>query len=180
MKIAKRISGVGLLIVGLLGLVLIVGCDHDSIADAATSLPPSTATTPAEQTPPANSETPAQDFGNEVATVDQPVSSVQTEETDEVIEFGLVAIDELIRTPEAYVGNIVTVQGTIVTQCIRGCLFSLDDGTGILGVELVDNALERVLSGGSVGRPVEARGVIEGDVRPVLIVEEPQDWNYLD
>ena len=46
MKITKRIAGVGLLIVGLLGLVLIVGCNHDSIADAATSLPPSTATAP--------------------------------------------------------------------------------------------------------------------------------------
>jgi len=173
MKITKRITGVGLLMAGLVGLVLIVGCDHDSIADAATSLPPSTATAPASQTPP-------QDFGNEVATVDQPDMPAQTEEPAETVDLGLVAIDELIRTPEAYVGNIVTVQGTIVTQCIRGCLFSLDDGTGILGVELVDNALERVLSGGSVGRPVEARGVIEGDVRPVLIVEEPQDWNYLD
>ena len=74
----------------------------------------------------------------------------------------------------------MAVRGTILTQCIRGCRFSLDDGTGVVNIELVGEAEANLLMQGSVGRIVEVRGVVEGSSRPMILVEDRDGWSYVD
>jgi len=49
-----------------------------------------------------------------------------------------------------------------------------------VAVDLVDDALDHVLDGGSIGRRVEVRGVVETSPQLVIVLEEPEDWNYID
>jgi len=90
------------------------------------------------------------------------------------------SLDELFANAATYSNKAVVVRGTIVTQCISGCTFSLEDGTGVIGVELIDDALDHVLDGGSIGRLVEVRGTVEVSPHLVIVIEDPEDWNYLD
>lgn len=101
---------------------------------------------------------------------------VQEETTTTVAE---VTAGELIKNGNKYQGKVVLVKGTIVTQCIRGCEFALDDGTGVISVQLEGKALDRLLSKGSVGKKVEARGVFHKAPRPRVAVERPEDWRFL-
>jgi len=112
-----------------------------------------------------------------------PVQTTGQVESDTATEAGPIVIDsldELFANAAAYSNKDVVVRGTIVTQCIAGCTFSLEDGTGVVGVELVDDALDNVLDGGSIGRSVEVRGTVETSPQLVIILEEPDAWNYLD
>jgi len=84
-----------------------------------------------------------------------------------------VTIRDLFDQRDRYDGMTVIVRGRIVTQCVRGCRFDLDDGTGTLFVELVDEALERVLPRGSIGRRIEVRGVFRAAPRPTITVNDP-------
>ena len=95
-------------------------------------------------------------------------------------EQGILAVRDLIENAADYEGMEVQLQGKILTQCIRGCQFTLDDGTGVVGVELVDDALENVLMRGSVGRTVLLRGVVEASPRPLVLVEDREGWGYVD
>jgi len=40
--------------------------------------------------------------------------------------------------------------------------------------------LDHVLDGGSIGRLVEVRGTVEVSPHLVIVIEDPEDWNYLD
>lgn len=84
-----------------------------------------------------------------------------------------VTIRELFDHRDRYDGKTVVVRGKITTQCVRGCRFNLDDGTGVLFVELVEDALERVLPRGSIGKRIEVRGVFHAEPRPTLVVDDP-------
>jgi hypothetical protein len=84
-----------------------------------------------------------------------------------------VAIRDLFNDRSRYDGTSVIVRGRITTQCVRGCQFNVDDGTGVLFVELVDEALERVLPRGSIGRRIEVRGIFRAAPRPSLVVDDP-------
>lgn len=84
-----------------------------------------------------------------------------------------VAIRDLFNHRDRYDGTAVIVRGRITTLCVRGCRFNLDDGTGLLFVELVDEALERVLPRGSIGRRIEVRGIFRAAPRPSLVVDDP-------
>jgi uncharacterized protein YdeI (BOF family) len=102
---------------------------------------------------------------------------------DTAADFGPMVVDsldELFANAATYSNKAVVVRGTIVTQCISGCTFSLEDGTGVIGVELIDDALDHVLDGGSIGRLVEVRGTVEVSPHLVIVIEDPEDWNYLD
>jgi hypothetical protein len=90
-----------------------------------------------------------------------------------------VAIEELIGNGDTYEGREVLVKGTIITQCMRGCKFALDDGTGVINVELVEKALERLIAQGSVGKQAQARGVFHQSPRPLVAVEKPENWDLL-
>lgn len=90
-----------------------------------------------------------------------------------------VAVEELIENGDTYEGREVLVKGTIITQCMRGCRFAIDDGTGVINVELVEKALDRLISQGSVGKQVEATGVFHQAPRPLVAVEKPENWDFL-
>ena len=107
-----------------------------------------------------------------------PVVAAERTEDDEPIM--IASLDDLFANAAAYSNKEIIARGTIVTQCISGCTFSLEDGTGVVAVELVDDALDHVLDGGSVGRQVEVRGVVETSPQLVIVLEEPEDWKYVD
>jgi len=90
-----------------------------------------------------------------------------------------VAVEELIDNGGTYEGREILVKGTIITQCMRGCRFAIDDGTGVINVELVEKALDRLISQGSVGKQAQARGVFHQDPRPLVAVEKPENWDFL-
>lgn len=112
--------------------------------------------------------------GDAVPTSIAEPALAQQDVTSAVAE---VAIEELIKNSDKYEGNWVLVKGTIITQCIRGCEFALDDGTGVISVQLVGKALDRLIPRGSVGKQAQARGVFYQDPRPQVAVEGTEDWS---
>jgi len=93
---------------------------------------------------------------------------------------GVLEIDHLVENVDSYLGKSVAVRGMILAQCIRGCRFTLDDGTGVVNIELVDEALEEVLMKGSVGRTVEVRGIVDSTSPVRILVEGRNSWEYVD
>lgn len=93
---------------------------------------------------------------------------------------GVLPIEVVIDHAEHLVGVEIIVRGTILTQCIVGCRFAISDDTGVINVELEDDALENTLVQGSVGRIVEVRGVILESSPAKLIVRDPTAWEYAD
>jgi hypothetical protein len=113
----------------------------------------------------------------------EPVQTTVQVDSDSAVNAGPIVIDtldELFVNAASYSDKEVIVRGTIVTQCISGCTFSLEDGTAVIAVELIDDALDHVLDGGSIGRSVEVRGTVETSPQLAIVIEEPEDWNYLD
>jgi len=113
-------------------------------------------------------------------TVEEATVQVESNTTTNAGPTVIDTLDELFANAAAYSDKAVVVRGTIVTQCISGCTFSLEDGTAVIAVELIDDALDHVLDGGSVGRSVEVRGTVETSPQLVIVIEDPEDWNYLD
>ncbi len=113
----------------------------------------------------------------ELVQTTMPVENVATADAGPIV---IDTLDELFANASSYANKDVVVRGTIVTQCIAGCTFSLEDGTAVIAVELIDDALDHVLDGGSIGRSVEVRGTVETSPQLVIVIEEPEDWNYLD
>jgi uncharacterized protein YdeI (BOF family) len=91
---------------------------------------------------------------------------------------GVLTIASVLDHAEHLVGKEVIVRGTILTQCIVGCRFAISDDTGVINVELEDDALENTLAQGSVGKTVEVRGTITEGAPPKLIVHDPAAWDY--
>lgn len=52
---------------------------------------------------------------------------------------GSVSVGEIVKLPQAYEGKEVVVKGKIASECGSGCWFMLDDGTGIIYVDLAPN-----------------------------------------
>ena len=115
-----------------------------------------------------------------VQAVVQEVVEAESDSTDDAGPIVIDTLDELFANAAVYSNKEVVVRGTIVTQCISGCTFSLEDGTAVIAVELIDDALDNVLDGGSVGRSVEVRGTVETSPQLAIVIENPEDWNYLD
>jgi len=96
------------------------------------------------------------------ASTPEPVQAVVQEtvqvESDSASDAGAIVIetlDELFANAAVYSNKEVVVRGTIVTQ---------------------DNVLDR----GSIGRSVEVRGTVETSPQLAIVIENPDDWNYLD
>lgn len=51
----------------------------------------------------------------------------------------LASIGEIVKDPAAFEGKEVAVKGKIASECGSGCWFMLDDGTGIIYVDLSPN-----------------------------------------
>ncbi|MFC2077340.1 hypothetical protein ACFLTM_00835 [Candidatus Bipolaricaulota bacterium] len=164
-RAVRILMAVVLVATGLASALMLAGCDDEAVAEVASAqgvgsiavAPPASVQPqePAVQTPIA-------------AAGDGAAAALQ------------LSVEELIMNTEAYVGQEVVVRGIILTQCIRGCQFSLDDDTGVIGIELVEEALENVLMTGSVGRTVEVRGIVEGGSRPLILVKDRDGWRYVD
>ncbi len=118
--------------------------------------------------------------GEPIEPVVEPVLPVSTSAVEQTGPAVIDKLDELFAHANTYANKSVVVRGTIVTQCISGCTFSLEDGTAVIAVELIDDALDHVLDGGSIGRSVEVRGTVEISPQLVIVIEDPEDWNYID
>ena len=89
-----------------------------------------------------------------------------------------VTVRELTSREAQYAGREVTLSGRILTLCVRGCQLTLDDGTGVMGVELVGDALTNTLPLRSMGRQIEVTGVFRLAPRPHISVERPDGWRF--
>lgn len=179
-KVVRILMALVLVGIGLGSVLFLAGCDDEAVAEAtSTPAPTQTPTPTATATPTTESLPKATPAAAEPPEAPGQVAQASGEAEGEQTTLTL-SIDELIQQADAYVGQEVVVRGTILTQCIRGCRFSLDDGTGVIGIELVEEALENVLITGSVGRIVEARGIVEGSARPRILVKDLNGWRYVD
>jgi len=152
---------------GVGATLMLSGCGDDAVAQA-TGAPDS-----GQAAGSVDIETAAQ--ATQPTTVDSPPEAVAEPDA-----LAVMNIDTLIESAASYDGVEVLLQGKILTQCIRGCQFTLDDCTGVVGVELVDEALENVLMTGSVGRTVLVRGIVETSPRPLVVIENRDGWSYVD
>ncbi len=90
----------------------------------------------------------------------------------------VITVWELASAGAEYAGREVVLTGRVLTLCIRGCQLSLDDGTGVMPVELVDDALSNTIPLRSVGRQIEITGVFRLAPRPHVSVERPDGWRF--
>jgi len=107
-----------------------------------------------------------------VSTGESPLVSAVTAATVEV------SIIDLIKRQDQFTGKVVTVKGQVLTQCMAGCEFNVDDGTGTLNVKLEGDALDQLIAKGSVGKKVVVTGVFVRDPRPQIILEKTGGWRF--
>jgi hypothetical protein len=88
-------------------------------------------------------------------------------------------IDELIQNQAAYEGRPIALRGTVLTQCTAGCEFALDDGTGVLSVQLEGKGKDRLIPLGKVGKKIEVHGVFRAAPRPQVVIEDPNGWQFV-
>ncbi|MCX6689992.1 MAG: hypothetical protein NTZ39_09950 [Methanoregula sp.] len=55
------------------------------------------------------------------------------------VSTGSVSIGEIVKDPAAYEGKEVVMKGKITNECGSGCWFMLEDGTGLIYVDLAPN-----------------------------------------
>jgi hypothetical protein len=88
-------------------------------------------------------------------------------------------VDELIQSAAAYEGKSIALKGTILTQCTAGCEIALDDGTGVLSVQLEGRGKDRLIPLGKVGKTIQVVGTFHSSPRPQLVIEEPDGWQFV-
>jgi hypothetical protein len=88
-------------------------------------------------------------------------------------------IDELIQNQALYEGRPIALRGTVLTQCTAGCEFALDDGTGVLSVQLEGKGKDRLIPLGKVGKKIEVHGVFRAAPRPQVVIEDPNGWQFV-
>jgi uncharacterized protein YdeI (BOF family) len=84
-----------------------------------------------------------------------------------------ISIQDLLENREYYNEKNIAIEGTIISQCSRGCKFNVDDGTGVIFVQMLGEAWERPLPP-SMGKTVEVRGTFYQTPRPNMIVVRPE------
>lgn len=89
-----------------------------------------------------------------------------------------VAILDLIKKQDQFAGRVVIVKGQVLAQCMAGCEFSVDDGTGTLNVKLEGDALDELIAKGSVGKKVVVTGLFVRDPRPQILLEKTGGWHF--
>ncbi|MGV8111188.1 hypothetical protein [Methanospirillum sp.] len=67
------------------------------------------------------------------------ITGIAFAETTETVNTSQVQIGTILENPETYVGQNVTFNGTITSQCGSGCWFIISDDTGDLYVTLRAN-----------------------------------------
>jgi len=97
---------------------------------------------------------------------------VSPTEDDRAVE--LISIRDLLENREKYDGAEVAIKGTIVTQCARECKFNVNDDTGVMFVQMIEEAGENPIPQ-SIGKTVEVRGTFYQAPRPHIIVVKVGD-----
>jgi hypothetical protein len=111
-----------------------------------------------------------------VSSSDTGVAATQSTAT---VPSATPTIDELIQNQALYEGSSIALRGTILTQCTAGCEFALDDGTGVLSVQLEGKGKDRLIPLGKVGKKIEIHGVFRADPRPQIVIEDPNGWQFV-
>jgi hypothetical protein len=70
------------------------------------------------------------------ATPETKTPQTPVEESPKILKIG-----DILGSPEGYWGQSVMVAGKIVSECGSGCWFTLNDGTGIIYVDLAPSNL---------------------------------------
>jgi len=110
------------------------------------------------------------------ASSDTGVAAAQSTAT---VPSATPTIDELIQNQALYEGRSIALRGTILTQCTAGCEFALDDGTGVLSVQLEGKGKDRLIPLGKVGKKIEIHGVFRAAPRPQVVIEDPNGWQFV-
>jgi len=110
------------------------------------------------------------------ASSDTAVAAAQPSAT---VPSATPTVDELIQNQALYEGRPIALRGTILTQCTAGCEFALDDGTGVLSVQLEGKGKDRLIPLGKVGKKIEIHGVFRTDPRPQVVIEDPNGWQFV-
>lgn len=84
-----------------------------------------------------------------------------------------VTVRQLIDHSEEYAGRPVSLTGKIVVECSQGCWFFLDDGTGMIYVDLKPAGLTIPQK---VGARVTIRGKIQGSGGNLQILGEAVEF----
>ncbi len=147
-------------------------------ADPAPDVPTeaASATPQAEGTPSVNL-LPHVEYATRESTGEQTQASAETPAT---VAWGPIAVTvgKLASSGPTYAGREVILTGRILNLCVRGCQLSLDDGTGVIPVELVDDALGNTIPLRSVGRRIEITGIFRLTPRPHVSVERRDGWRF--
>jgi uncharacterized protein YdeI (BOF family) len=84
-----------------------------------------------------------------------------------------VTVRQLIDHSEEYAGRPVSLTGKIVVECSQGCWFFLDDGTGLIYVDLQPAGLTIPQK---VGERVTMRGKVKGSGGNLQILGEAVEF----
>ena len=148
-----------------------------AVAAPATSKTVATATAPATPSAPATSGVDGAAAGSADA---QPTAASEPVTAPAAVPLSAApTVDELIQSAVAYEGQAIVLRGTILTQCTAGCEFALDDGTGVLSVQLEGKGKDRLIPLGKVGKKIEVHGVFRAAPRPQIVVEDPNGWQFV-
>ncbi len=110
---------------------------------------------------------------------DLPPASASAGTAPAAAQRAMPTIDELIQNAAAYEGATVSLSGTVLTQCTAGCEFALDDGTGVLSVQLEGRGKDRLIPLGKVGKRIAAQGTFHASPRPQVVIEDPNGWQFI-
>jgi uncharacterized protein YdeI (BOF family) len=122
-----------LVIILLISTLLVVGCSQT------TAIPDTPSRNPAEQ-------------NQNSATEDPVITQQHNNEADEEVLPKLEKIGNILSRPEFYDGYELILEGKIVSECGSGCWFTLNDGTGIIYVDLAPSNLVIPQKRGSFAR----------------------------
>jgi uncharacterized protein YdeI (BOF family) len=75
-------------------------------------------------------------IGENPATSETETPQVPEEEGPKILKIG-----DILGKPESYEGQVVIVEGKIISECPAGCWFILNDGTGTIYVDLAPSNL---------------------------------------
>ncbi len=106
----------------LISILLVVGCSQT------TAIPDTSSRNPYVQ-------------NQNSATEDHVITQQQNTESDKDALPKLEKIGNILSRPEFFEGHELILEGKIVSECGSGCWFTLNDGTGIIYVDLAPSNL---------------------------------------
>ncbi|MEI6171258.1 MAG: hypothetical protein WCQ45_02085 [bacterium] len=154
-----------------------------SVVPTAASISATAVATAAAATPAATSTSSEGSVPTNAVVASVPAASSDTgvaaAQPSVLVPSATPTIDELIQNQALYEGRPIALAGTVLTQCTAGCEFALDDGTGVLSVQLEGQGKDRLIPLGKVGKKIEIHGVFRAAPRPQVVIEDPNGWQFV-